>query len=96
MALIDILHTSRVPEPVYGDVRDLPVDQQFYAWRTLCNDWHAEYALSPAKALEELGLAGEDAVRFERLRGRIAGLEYNIQAGGWVVRDQPEWQRRVR
>jgi len=102
MDLITKVVVAEQPQPaVFGDVRDLPQDQQVLAWRMQIEDGlpHSNLYLSPGEAADlvksQYGLsAAADFARVADL-GSYRDLVFDMSSQEWVQREQPEWKRRT-
>ena len=92
MAIISIFSNR---QENYGDVRDLPAEQQAAAWRCLLHTNEPRY-LKTSDAIQLLQLDPEAAARFERTYGRTTNLVFDESQGRWIPRERPEWRRRLR
>lgn len=88
------------PTREHGDVRDLTVREQWYAYHVTLPPATAvamgEQKLTLSQALDELELKGDEAARFARLYGEFAGLVFDERECCYVERAAPEWRRRNR
>jgi len=76
-----------------GDVRQLSKAEQILAYCALLQTNDPHY-VKPDMAMQILGLSGDDAARFEKLRGKTFGLMFDESTCTWKERNQ--WMRRVR
>ena len=95
MAIISIFSTKQDRPVAYGDVRDLPAEQQAAAWRCLLHTHEPRY-LKASDAIQLLQLDPEAAARFARTYGRTTNLVFDEDQGRWIPRERPEWRRRLR